>query len=85
MDEIIGGVLGSAAIQTGRAIVWLVSFGKWRGEPLLGNEGRTYGAAGALSFTRDGRRVITETGLLFIGVAFYVILFAIFIAFAAMG
>ena len=83
MDEIIGGVLGVIAIQTGRLIVWLVSFGKWRGEPLFGEEGRIYGAAGALSFVRDGRRVITHTGLLFVGVAFYVVLFAVIIAFAA--
>jgi len=60
MDEIIGGVLGIIAIQTGRVLVWLVSFGKWRGEPLFGDEGRIYGAAGALSFVRDGRRVITD-------------------------
>ncbi len=83
MDEIIGGVLGVIAIQTGRAVVWFVSFGKWRGEPLLGDEGRIYGAAGALSFIKDGRRVITDTGLLFFGIAFYVLLFAVTIAFAA--
>jgi hypothetical protein len=83
MDEIIGGVLGIIAIQTGRVLVWLVSFGKWRGEPLFGNEGRIYGAAGALSFVRDGRRVITDTGLLFVGVAFYIALLAAIIAFAA--
>jgi hypothetical protein len=83
MDEIIGGVLGIIAIQTGRVLVWLVSFGKWRGEPLFGDEGRIYGAAGALSFVRDGRRVITDTGLLFVGVAFYIALLAAIIAFAA--
>jgi len=84
MDEIIGGMLGVVAIQSGRIVVWLVSFGKWRGEPLFGDEGRIYGAAGALSFVRDGRRVITETGLLFVGVAFYVVLLAVIIAFASM-
>jgi len=71
MDEVIGQVLGVIAIQTGRALVWLFSGGKWRGEPLFGNEGRIYGAAGALSFLRDGKRVITETGLSLIGGAFY--------------
>jgi hypothetical protein len=79
MDEIIGGVLGVIAIQTGRVVVWLVSFGKWRGEPLFGDEGRIYGAAGALSFVRDGRRVITDTGLLFVGVVFYVVFVALII------
>ena len=81
MDEIVVGILGIIAVQTGRLVVWSVSFGKWRGEQLLGAEGRIYGAAGALSFVRDGKRVITDTGLLFVGVAFYVILLAAAIAF----
>jgi hypothetical protein len=83
MDEIIGGVLGVIALQTGRVVVWLVSFGKWRGEALFGDEGRIYGAAGALSFVRDGRRVITDTGLLFLGFVFYVIFVALIIAIVA--
>jgi hypothetical protein len=80
MDEIIGGVLAVIAVQTGRVLVWLVSFGKWRGEPLFGEEGRIYGAAGALSFVRDGKRVVTDTGLMFVGVVFYVVLIAAIIA-----
>lgn len=83
MDEIIGGVLGVIAVQTGRIVVWLVSFGKWRGEPLFGEEGRIYGTAGALSFVRDGRRAITDIGLMFVGVAFYVILLAAIVIFYA--
>lgn len=71
MDEIIGQILGVIAIQTGRALVWLVTAGRWRGEPLFGNEGRIYSAAGALTFLRDGKRVITKTGLSLIGGAFY--------------
>jgi hypothetical protein len=51
MDEIIAGVLGVIAIQTGRIVIGLVSFGKWRGERLFGDEGRIYGAAGALSLS----------------------------------
>lgn len=74
MDEIIGAVFGVITIQTGRVVIWLLSFGKLRGEPLFGDEGRIHGAAGALSFVRDGKRVITDTGLLFVGVAFYVVL-----------
>ena len=50
MDEILAGVLGLIVIQTGRIVVGLITFGRWRGEPLFGNEGRIYGAAGALSF-----------------------------------
>lgn len=80
MDEIIAGVLGFTVKQTGRAVVWLVSLGQWRGEKLLGDEGRIHGAAGALSFIRDGRRVVTDTGLLFFGITFYVVLFVAIIA-----
>ena len=83
MDEIIAGVMGFIARQTGRVFVWLVSFGRWRGEQLLGDEGSIHGAAGALSFVRDGRRVITDTGLLFFGIAFYVVVFVVVIAYAA--
>jgi hypothetical protein len=85
MDEITGGVLGVIAIQTGRALVWLVSGGRWRGEPLFGDEGRIYGAAGALSLLRDGKRVITESGLSLIGGAFYLALLAAAIAVAAVA
>jgi len=83
MDEIIAGVLGFIVRQTGRVAVWLVSFGQWRGEQLLGDEGRIHGAAGELSFVRDGRRVITDTGLLFFGITFYVVLFLVTIAYVA--
>jgi hypothetical protein len=70
-------------IQTGRATVWSVSLGRWRGEDLSNKEGRIYGPAGALSFLRGGHRVITANGLLFAGVFFYVSLaFALLTYFA---
>ncbi|MNT58298.1 hypothetical protein D3C72_1957240 [compost metagenome] len=50
---------------------------------MLGNEGRIFGAAGALSFVRDGQRVITKTGLLFAGMAFIAVLIVAIIAIAA--
>ncbi len=84
MDEIIAVVLGFIVRQTGRGAVWPVSFGRWRGEQLLGDEGRIHGAAGALSFVRDGRRVITDTGLLFVGISFYVVLLLVTISYVAL-
>jgi hypothetical protein len=84
MEEIIGFTLEFIAIQTGRLIVWLVSFGRWRGEAWRGNEGRIYGPAGGMSFVRDGQRVITVTSLLFIGIAFYVALIALVVALLVM-
>lgn len=81
MDELIAGILGFMVRQTGRVMVWVVSFGQWRGEQLFGDEGRTYGPAGALSFVRDGRRVVTNTGLLFFGITFYIALLVLTIAY----
>ena len=83
MDELTASVLRFIVRQTGRVAVWLVSFGQWRGELLLGDEGRIHGAAGGLSFVQDGRRVITDTGLLFFGITFYVVLFLVTIAYVA--
>ena len=74
MDEFLSSTVGFLVAQTGRAVVWLISLGKWRGEQFNTDEARIYSAAGSLSFIRDGRRVITDTGLLFIGMAFYVLL-----------
>ena len=62
MDSLIGELLGILIAATGRLVVWLVSFGRWRGESLFRDEGAIYSAAGALSFVHNGRRVITHTG-----------------------
>jgi len=72
MEELVGTAVGLVLVQTGRLLIWLISMGRWRGEALFGEEGSIYGAAGALSFVRDGRRVITENGLLIAGIASYV-------------
>jgi hypothetical protein len=84
MDQVISAVFGVITEQTGRWVVWLISLGKWRGETLLGNEGRLHSAAGSLSFIRNGQRVITHTGLLLMGTVFYVLLFVLTIIFAAL-
>lgn len=60
-----------ALVFTGRALVKGVSLGRWRGEHLKGTEGRVYAMAGALSFKRNGQRVVTGLGLLLAGGAFY--------------
>lgn len=59
---------------TGKAVIWLLSFGRWRTESLREDESRVFAAAGALSFVRDGKRVITTTGVVFAGLAFYLLL-----------
>lgn len=78
MAELIGAALWMALeillVLTGKVVVRSVSLGRWRGEDRGAKEGRIHGAAGALSFIRDGRRVIASNGLLFAGIAFYVLL-----------
>ena len=56
---------------TGKVLVFLLSLGAWRSESIMGNESSIYAAAGALSFVRDGRRVITVTGQQLLGMVFY--------------
>ena len=81
MGELVAALLW-AAIEiafvllafTGKVVVAVASFGRWRSEKLSGIEGHIYGAAGALSFKRDGQRVVTPTGLLFVGGLFYALL-----------
>lgn len=59
-------------IGTGRLVVCTVSFGRWRGEKVGERESKTLAPAGALSFRHEGVRVVTHTGLLFVGIVFYV-------------
>ena len=66
--EILGGIL---FIQTGRAVVWALSLGQWRGEGLTDRGSLVEAPAGALSYVHDGQRIITQTGVYLAGVAFY--------------
>lgn len=59
-------------ITTGRAVIAAISLGRWRGEQTDKKEGKTHGAAGALSFIRNGQRVVTSTGLFLAGLIFYI-------------
>ena len=70
-------------VGTGKAVIWAFSFGRWRSESLREDESRVFAAAGALSFVRDGKRVITTTGMLFAGLAFYVLLIVLSLLYAA--
>lgn len=79
MDELIALVLNFICIETGRFVVWLVSFGQWRGERRGGNESQIHGPAGALSFVRDGQRVVTNIGLSFAGIAFYAVMLVLLV------
>ncbi len=82
MDEVIGIALGMVVSLTGRMVISILTLRRWRGESFDGQEGRIHGAAGALSFVREGHRVITTTGQLFVGIAFYVLLAGGLVAYA---
>ena len=68
------GAMELVVVLSGKLFVQLISLGRWRGESLDGSEGRMHGPAGALSFSRDGQRVLTWSGLQLAGLAFYVLL-----------
>ncbi|AKJ27046.1 hypothetical protein [Caldimonas brevitalea] len=84
MDELIAAlgwlIVDVLLVGTGRLVVRLFSVGKWRGERLDEAEGRTHSAAGSLTFVLNGKRVVTHTGLLFVGVSFYIILAVVLMA-----
>ncbi|RYF83053.1 MAG: hypothetical protein EOO29_04880 [Comamonadaceae bacterium] len=87
MGEVIAALAWAAVelllLLTGRALVLAISLGRWRAEGMSSNEGSIYGAAGALSFKRDGKRVVTCTGQVLAGFAFYFLLIASLILLAA--
>lgn len=76
-------LLGLFLAITGKFLVWALSLGRWRSESLRENESRVFAAAGALSFVREGQRVITSTGLVFAGLAFYILLVFLALVYAA--
>lgn len=87
MDHLLGALLevvfGTVFVGTGRVIVAVFSLGRWRGASPFDNEERIYGGAGALSFVRDGQRVITTTGTGLLGFLFYFLVAVVLIASAS--
>jgi hypothetical protein len=87
MDHLLGAlfevVFGSIFVGTGRVIVAVFSLGRWRGASPFDSEEKTYGGAGALSFVRDGQRVVTTTGTCLLGFLFYILVVAALIASAS--
>lgn len=83
MDVVLIGLwlaLDTLLMLTGKLVVRLISLGQWRGERFLQGEARIYGAAGAISFLRDGQRVVTGLGLTIVGTLFYFSLLVCWVA-----
>ncbi len=78
MEELFGAVIQVVVygilVNTGKALVFAGSLGRGRSERVLSNEHRRFPCAGSLWHRVEGQFVITETGLLFLGIAFYVLL-----------
>ena len=86
MDHLLGAlvelVFNVLLVGTGKVIIAVVSLGKWRGGSMFDTEESVHAAAGALSFVRDGQRVITTTGMGLLGFVFYLLLGVALIALA---
>ena len=67
MTDLVVAVLWSAVdvllMATGALLVRALSLGRWRTEDARHKEAPMFAPAGALSFRRDGQRVVTATGL----------------------
>jgi hypothetical protein len=87
MDHLLGALLeivfGTVVVGTGRVIVAVLSLGRWRGASMFDTEESIHGGAGALSFVRDGQRVVTTTGTGLLGFLFYLLLAVVLIACAS--
>lgn len=57
--------------QTGRFVVWIGTFGRWRAERFEEGEAQAYAPEAGLHFKRSGQRVITADGCVLAGFAFY--------------
>ncbi|EJE53891.1 hypothetical protein PMI14_01214 [Acidovorax sp. CF316] len=68
-------------VVAGKLVIYALTLGRWRGE--RAGEGRIHGAAGALSFVRDGQRVLTDRSACFVGGFFCIVL--VFCSFAVMS
>ena len=83
MDHLLGALLevvfGTVFIGTGRVIVAVFSLGRWRGASPFDSEESIYGGAGALSFVRNGQRIVTTTGTGLLGFLFYFVVAVVLI------
>ena len=79
MEELIGIAFGWLFALTGRLAVRVFTLGRWQSEPFGSRESGVYSAAGALTYLRNDRRVVTETGTMLVGFALYFLVAALLI------
>ena len=71
MEELLGFAFAWLFAMTGRAVVRVLTVGRWQSEPFGSKDSSVYSAAGALTYLRNDRRIVTETGTMLVGFAFY--------------
>lgn len=74
MDIVVEGLLNLLLIMIGRCVICVATLGYWKCEGLTSNDHSIHGAAGALWYARDGRRVVTPTGQTLAGFLFCIAL-----------
>lgn len=89
MVELVVAMLWSVVevllVVTGAMVVRVVSMGRWRTEDVRSKEARIFAPAGALSFRRDGQRVVTANGVYMAGFLFYALFVALVVGLARGG
>ena len=58
-------------LKTGAVLVRLLSLGRWQTEAIWSTDHRVFGAAGSLSFVKDGTRFVSNTGLIVLAIVFW--------------
>lgn len=74
MDIVVEGLLNLLLIMIGRCVICVATLGSLKCAPLTSNDHSIHGAAGALWYARDGRRVVTPTGQTLAGFLFCIAL-----------
>ncbi len=58
---------------TGQVVLRAATLGRCQCQALGSQDHRMHGASGALWYTHDGRRLVTPTGQLLVGLVFYAV------------
>jgi hypothetical protein len=82
MDLLIKIIMEIVLAQTGRFVVWVATFGRWRAERFEEGEAEAYAPEAGLYFKRGGQYVITAISCVFAGLVFYLAFFLLVYALA---
>ncbi|MGC1172993.1 hypothetical protein [Polaromonas sp.] len=75
MDLLFRIIVDIVLAQTGRFVVWVATFGRWRAERFEEGEAEAYAPEAGLYFKRGGQYVLTAIACVFAGFVFYLVFF----------